>query len=144
VLIWAAAIAVLALMGRFWRPLMMTALQPDVAAVEGVRAARMRMLLMLLVALAVAVGIKVAGMLLITSLLIIPAAAARGFARNPLHMVLLAAGTGVVAVAAGLWGAFALDTPSGPAIILAALGVFGVSGACRSVIASRGRSNPGI
>jgi len=70
---------------------------------------------------------KVVGILLVTSLIIIPAATARRFSTTPEQMALLAAAAGCVAVATGLWGSAAFDTPSGPSIVAAAFLLFAVS-----------------
>jgi zinc transport system permease protein len=64
------------------------------------------------------------GALLITALLIIPAAAARRFATGPEMMALGAVVVGVCAVGAGLWGSISYDTPTGPSIVVAALVIF--------------------
>jgi zinc transport system permease protein len=65
--------------------------------------------------------------LLITALLIIPAATARRSARSPEGMAVAAAGVGVVAVLGGLALSIGADTPSGPSIVVAALALFVVS-----------------
>jgi len=70
---------------------------------------------------------KIIGVLLITALLIIPAATARRFAANPEQMAVLAALIGIGAVVAGLYGSLNFDTPSGPSIVVAALLFFLVS-----------------
>ena len=62
--------------------------------------------------------------ILITALLIIPAATARRFAANPEQMAVLAALIGIAAVIAGLYGSLNFDTPSGPSIVVAALLLF--------------------
>jgi len=67
---------------------------------------------------------KIFGVLLLTALLIIPAATARRFARGPEQMAILAAVIGAAAVIAGLFGSLEWDTPSGPSIVVAALGLF--------------------
>jgi zinc transport system permease protein len=67
---------------------------------------------------------KVVGLLLVTSLLIVPAATARRFAGNPERMALLASGIGCLAVAGGLYGSFSWDTPTGPSIVVAACLLF--------------------
>jgi zinc transport system permease protein len=72
----------------------------------------------------VAIAMKVVGILLITSLLIIPAAAARRFARTPEIMAALASALGCVAVALGLWASLRWDTPAGPSVVVAATGLF--------------------
>jgi zinc transport system permease protein len=123
-LIYGVAIVTLALLLVRWRPLMLLMLNEDIARVEGVNVPRLKLLLMLMIALVIAVSIKVVGMLLITSMLIIPAAAARSFARTPRAMALVASGLGLLAVAGGLYASYTWDTPSGPSIILAAIVVF--------------------
>jgi zinc transport system permease protein len=82
---------------------------------------------MLLMALVIAIAMKIVGILLITSLLIIPAAAARRFASTPEIMAVLASLIGAVAVVMGLFGSLTYDTPSGPSIVVAALLLFLVS-----------------
>jgi zinc transport system permease protein len=62
--------------------------------------------------------------LLIASLLVIPAAAARRLAQTPEQMAALASLAGCLAVVGGLFGSLEWDTPSGPSIVVAALVVF--------------------
>jgi len=75
---------------------------------------------MILFALVIAMAMKIVGILLVTALLIIPAAAARRFARTPEQMAVFAAIAGSIAVALGLQGSLLWDLPSGPAIVVAA------------------------
>ena len=67
---------------------------------------------------------KIVGVLLIVSLLIIPAATARRFASGPEHMAVLAALIGCLAVATGLFVSLGWDTPAGPTIVVAATALF--------------------
>jgi zinc transport system permease protein len=67
---------------------------------------------------------KIVGIMLITSLLIIPAAAARRFSSTPEIMAIFASLIGAVAVVGGLFGSLTYDTPSGPSIVVAALILF--------------------
>jgi zinc transport system permease protein len=107
-----------------WRPLLSATVHADLAEVEGVPVARMRLLTTLLVAGIIAVGMKIVGILLIISLLVVPAAAARQLARTPEAMALGASLIGAAAVLAGLYGSYAFDLPAGPAIVAAAVGLF--------------------
>lgn len=122
--IWHCALLVLMVLGLRWRNLLRMALHPDIAQVEGVPVRRMRLLLMLTIALVVAVSIKAVGMLLVTSLLIVPAACARYLSRTPTQMAILATLAGMLAVTGGLATSLAVDTPTGPTIILVAMALF--------------------
>ena len=78
----------------------------------------------LALALMVALAIKVVGALLIAAMLIIPAATARGFARSPEAMALIATGLGLASVAGGLGMSLQADTPAGPSIVSVAAAGF--------------------
>ncbi|MFH7572423.1 metal ABC transporter permease, partial [Pseudomonas syringae group genomosp. 7] len=72
----------------------------------------------------IAVAMKMVGVLLITSLLIIPAAAAERHAGSPEQMALGACLLGVIAVCVGLSFSLFKDTPSGPSIVVSASALF--------------------
>jgi zinc transport system permease protein len=131
--IYAGAALVLALVAWRWRALVLATLNADLAAAYGVAPARERMVLTLALALLVAVALKVVGALLITAMLIVPAAAARAFARTPEAMAALAVGIGAAAAVAGLAGSFRYDTPAGPSIVVAAVAVLLLANAVGSV-----------
>ncbi len=121
--IFAGAAAIALLLVWRWRGLLLSTLNEDLALSAGIRPAREKMVLTLALALMVAVSIKVVGVLLITAMLIIPAAAARVMAGSPGRMAFLAAGVGVVAVISGLQGSLLWDIPAGPAIVSAGIGI---------------------
>ncbi|SIS79797.1 iron chelate uptake ABC transporter family permease subunit [Phaeovulum vinaykumarii] len=125
--IWAGSLAVLGLLVWRWQRLLTATLNPELAAAAGIDPARERLVLTLALALVVAVAIKIVGALLIAALLIIPAAAARQFARSPETMALAASVIGAVSVGAGLWASLHWDTPAGPSIVSAAVAVFVLS-----------------
>src|SRR5690606_3357875 len=85
---------------------------------------RLHALLVILIAMLIAVSMKIIGVLLITSLLIIPPAAARRFASNPEQMALGASVTGCLSVLCGLLMSYYWDTPAGPSIVAVACGFF--------------------
>jgi zinc transport system permease protein len=107
-----------------WNPLFAATVSQDIAEAEGKRPLLSEAVLLLLTAITIAIAIKVVGVLLITALLIIPAATARRFASGPEIMALMSAGIGGISVIAGLTGSLHLDTPSGPSIVVAALVCF--------------------
>ena len=117
----ALALIVLAVI---WRDLLAVTVHEELARAEGVAVFRARLVFTLLLAVVVAISMKVMGILLITSMLIIPAATARRFARTPESMALLAAAAGVLAVVLGLTASLRWDTPSGPSVVVAAFSLF--------------------
>jgi len=122
--IYAGGAGVLAALVWIWRPLLALTIDEDLARAEGVPLLRTQIVFMLLIAATIAIAMKIVGILLITSLLIIPAAAARRLARSPEQMAFAAAVAGAIACTLGLWGSLSFDTPSGPSVVLAAVVLF--------------------
>ena len=123
-LIWGGGAGVLAVLALLWQPLLAATVNPEIAEAEGLRPERARIVFMLLMAAVIAIAMKIVGILLITSLLIIPAATARRLSTTPEMMAVIAAGAGAIAVAGGLNASLQFDTPSGPSIVVAALVLF--------------------
>ncbi len=107
-----------------WNDLVAITVHEDIARTEGVKVMRVQIAFMTLFALVIAMAMKIVGILLVTALLIIPAAAARRFARTPEQMAVFAAAAGAISVALGLQGSLLWDLPSGPAIVVAAALVY--------------------
>ncbi|MEO3387051.1 metal ABC transporter permease [Mesorhizobium sp. CAU 1741] len=126
-IIWAGGVLVIGVLAVFWSSLLAATVNEELAQAEGMAPARSRLVFMLLMALVIAIAMKLVGVLLITALMIIPAATARRFATTPEQMAVLASVLGALAVVAGLFGSLEFDTPSGPSIVVAALGLFLVS-----------------
>ena len=122
--IWGGGALALAALALLWRPLLAATVHEELAAAEGVPVARMKLAYLVLIALTVAVAMKIVGVLLVTALLVIPAAAARRPARSPEAMAGFAALFGAIAVLLGLVASVWLDTPSGPSIVAAAVTIF--------------------
>lgn len=120
----AAALAVLAFI---WRRLLAITVDEDLARVEGMPVLAIRLTFMLLIAGVIAIAMKIVGILLITSLLIVPAATARRFARSPEQMAGTAVVIGMLAVLGGLAGSLVWDLPSGPSVVTSAALMFACS-----------------
>ncbi len=118
---------VLAVLAFYWRSLLSMTISPALAQVDGVNIQRTKMVLMLVTALTIGVAMKFVGALIITSLLIIPAATARRFARSPEQMAGIAILVGILAVTAGLTFSAWYDTPAGPSVVLGASLMFMLS-----------------
>ena len=125
-LLWIYAVGgiTLILLAWLWRLLLAITVDRELAGAEGMNVISCELTLMLVIAAVIALAMKVVGILLITSLLIIPAAAARHLCRTPEQMAAAAAIIGVLSVALGLFASFHFDTPSGPSIVTAAVFLF--------------------
>ena len=122
--IWGGGAIVLLLLLSHWRTLLATTISPDIAAAEGLPTRRANLIFILLIALVIAVAMKLIGVLLITSLLIIPAATARQFARGPEVMAVLASLIACISIYLGLQISLQWDSIPGPSIVLSAFLLF--------------------
>lgn len=125
--IWGGAAAVLGLVVWRWPALLTATLSPELARGGGISPEREQLVLTIAIAVLVAVSIKVVGVLLITAMLIIPAAAARPVSGTPERMAAAAALIAVASVFAGLAASWRWDTPTGPSIVTLAVLFFAVS-----------------
>ena len=133
---------VIGVMVFIWRPLFAATVNRELAEAEGVNPDRDDVVFMLLMAGVIAMAMKIVGVLLMTALLIIPAAAARRFVTGPEQMAVLAALIGSASVFAGLFGSLEWDTPSGPSIVVAALLFFIVSISPLAALVTQNRPGP--
>jgi zinc transport system permease protein len=122
--IWAISLCVLGFIILLWQRLLSITVHEDLARIEGVPVEALRTLLMLTMALVIAMAMKIVGVLLITALLIIPAATSRRLSQTPETMAIGASIIGSIAVCAGLCASYWWDTPAGPSIVLSASGLF--------------------
>ncbi|MBX2884805.1 MAG: metal ABC transporter permease [Granulosicoccus sp.] len=112
---------------RIWAPILSTIVHPDLAFVDGHQRKKLRFTFLMILALFIALTTQVVGLLLIVSLLIIPAAVARPFSRSPEQMLLGTVLSGIASVALGIFTSFQIDVPAGPAIVASASVLFAVS-----------------
>lgn len=115
---------VVATLAWLWKPLLSMSVHAELAQVEGVPVKKLRLVLTLLMALVIAVAMKIVGVLLITSLMIIPAATAQRLAKTPEQMVFISALLGILGVSGGLTASWFLDTPAGPSVVVASFFYF--------------------
>jgi zinc transport system permease protein len=125
--IYGVAALVLVLLAALWKPLINITVDPELAAVEGTNVAVVRTALMLITALVIAIAMKIVGVLLITALLIIPAATARRVSHTPEKMALAASAIAMITVVMGLALSWTTDAPAGPSVVLCAALLFTLS-----------------
>ena len=124
IIIWCGGLAVIGIVSLIWKSLLASTVSYDIAVAEGLRPDLANFVFMVLMAGVIAISMKIVGVLLITALLIIPAATARRFSANPEVMAVMASVLGAGSVWLGLEGSLEWDTPAGPSIVVAALAFF--------------------
>jgi zinc transport system permease protein len=117
---------IILLLCQQWSSLLLMTIHEDLARAESVKTVITHILFMLLMTIMVAISIRIVGILLITSMLIIPAATARQLSRSPEMMACIAALLGVLSVCTGLALSLLYDTPTSPTIVTAAAAMFAV------------------
>lgn len=112
-----AGLIIAALLLKF-REFAYASFAPDLAQVDKLKVKKYELAFILILALGVAMGIKLVGTLLISALIIIPAATAKIFSFQIRAMALWSMMFGLIAVLTGLFAAKIFNLPSGPAMTL--------------------------
>lgn len=102
----------------YWSRLILFSISEELLQAESGSIKWIRLSFALILALFIAISFKIVGMLLITAMLIIPAAAALCISRSPLQMIIYSIIIGCTSVIGGIIFAFQFNSPTGPAIIL--------------------------
>lgn len=127
VLMYGSVMIILLVFSQILSPLISISINEELARIDGIAVEKIRFIFMILLALVIAVALKVVGILLITALLIIPAATARLYSKSPKQMVMLSVLVAIAAVVLGLLASLGWDFPTGPAIVVSASLLFFVS-----------------
>ncbi len=127
VLMYGSVVIILLVFSQILSSLISISVNEELARIDGIAVERVRFIFMILLALVIAVALKVVGILLITALLIIPAATARIYSKSPKQMVLVSVLMAIAAVVLGLLVSLGWDFPTGPAIVVSASFLFFVS-----------------
>ena len=114
----AIAVATAAIIISFYRPLLFTTFDPEVADVSGVNTARIDALLMLLLTFAILASMKVLGVTLIAAALVIPPTVARLLTNSFKRMLIISTSIGAFSGLVGMYLSYHLDISSGATIVL--------------------------
>ena len=123
-IIWVGGAIILFILKIIWKPLFASTVNYELAEAEGLNPDRAKAIFTILMAAVIAISIKMVGLLLITGMLIIPAAMARNISDSPQKMVFYSVIGGLLSVVLGLFSSLEFNTSSGPSIIVAALALF--------------------
>ena len=122
--IYGGGVVCLALLAFIWRGLLSMSVDEELALVEGIQVNSIRLIFMLMISFVIAVAMKIVGIMLIISMLIIPPATARRFSRTPEQMAVYAVLVGCLSVIGGLTASATIDTPAGPSIVVFSMILF--------------------
>ena len=122
--VWIGGSIVLMVLILILRPLFAATVNLELAKAEGLNTDLANAIFTILIASVIAISIKIVGILLITGLLIIPAAASRNLSSTPIQMAIISSVIGLVSVVLGLQTSMIWNSPTGPTILAIALGVF--------------------
>lgn len=122
-----ALLAACAVWVFLFNPLMITSVNSPLARSRGIRSRMTEYAFTILVAVAVMVSIRWVGVMLINSLLILPAAASRNVARGAGQYMRLSVIISVVCGVAGLVLSYYLNTSAGAAVVLCCAAVYFVT-----------------
>ena len=123
-IIWIGGGLILLVLKLIWKPLFASTVNYELAEAEGLNPDRAKAIFTILMAAIIAISIKMVGLLLITGMLIIPAAMARNISDNPKKMIIFSIIGGLLSVIIGLFSSLEFNSPSGPSIITASLILF--------------------
>lgn len=142
VLIGVLAFVVLVVLFMFHKELELTSFDPAHAKAMGLSPDTVRYGLLILLSLTVVAGIQAVGVVLISALLITPAAAASLLTRSLPRMMAISAAIAEVSGIVGLYASYYLDVASGAAIVLACTTCFIVASAIRALRQNSASSVP--
>ncbi|MBD3285363.1 iron chelate uptake ABC transporter family permease subunit [candidate division WOR-3 bacterium] len=128
--LWIIAIVstlVLGLILLFFKELLASSFDAELARVSGIPERFLFYLLLGLVSLGIVVSIKIVGIVLVSALLVLPAATALQYSRRWLLVVFLAVLFGLIYTIGGLIASYWLDIPSGATIVILGTIIFLVS-----------------
>jgi len=111
----------------FFNKFMLTSINPDLAASKGIHIQLVEKMFVVIVAVIVTISIKWIGVLIINSLLVLPAAAARNMAKSMRSYHFIAIGISVFSGVSGLIASYYTGTAAGGTIVLIAAAIFFVS-----------------
>ena len=117
-------VVVLVVVGLLFKELMFVTFDAEMAEVTGVPAGKVYFVLITLIALTVVLSIKVVGIVLVSALIVTPAAAAYQLTEDFRRMMALAVVIGAGSAVGGLLLSYPLNTASGATIVLLATLVF--------------------
>ncbi len=108
----------------FYKEIVSVVFDEELASISGVPAVFIGYLLLVLMSLSVVVSMTLVGIILVSSLIVTPAATALQLSKDIDRVVLISAALGVLTTEAGIICSYFLNTAPGPTIVLLSTGLF--------------------
>lgn len=118
----------------FKRPMYVLTFDEDIAAVDGLPVVTMSMIFNIVTGIAIAVMIPIAGALLVSAIMVLPAATGMRVGKGFNSVIVVSVIVGFVGMVGGLLSSYYLDTPSGATITLGFVFLFLVMMAGRRIV----------
>lgn len=119
-----ATLFVILVLFFIWNKLVLLTIDENIAMAEKVNTKIISGIFLTLLIIFVATCVKIVGILLVTSMLIIPAASAKQISKSPIQMAIFSSLIGILSVLLGLFSSVIFDTPTGPTIIMTLVVIF--------------------
>ena len=110
-----------------WNHFLFITVSEELAFSHGINVPLTKFMLTILLALTIGIAMKFVGALIITALLIIPAATAKYYAKNPESMAIIAILIGMLSIFGGILFSLIYDTPTSPSVVLSSTCLFFIS-----------------
>ncbi|MEC7924942.1 MAG: metal ABC transporter permease, partial [Thermodesulfobacteriota bacterium] len=119
-----AAILVFGTLFFIWEKLVLMTINENIAKADNINVKIIQSIFLILLVIFVATCVKIVGILLITSMLIIPAATSRQITSSPGKMAIVSGMLGIISILFGVYLSVIADIPTGPSIILVLTVIF--------------------
>lgn len=126
-IIFGLSIAVLSTLFFFFKQILFHSFDPIGAQVRDLNVTFLNYLFLIILSLSIVGSLQTVGIVLVLSMLLIPAAAAKLVSQTFVRSIKISAFFGGVASVAGLYLSYYFNLPSGPTMSLVASGIFGIS-----------------
>jgi zinc transport system permease protein len=127
VLLGGLLVVVAVFMALAFNRLLLISVHPPLATAKGIRVGLWEVLFGMLVALVVLLSLRAVGLLLVTALMVVPAAAARNVARSAGGAMWWSLAFAAFSAVCGLWLSYVFDSAAGATVVLVSTGLFVLS-----------------
>ncbi|CAL4042948.1 High-affinity zinc uptake system membrane protein ZnuB [Buchnera aphidicola (Tetraneura ulmi)] len=101
-----------------WKSMLAVTINPELAKIDGINIFKNQFILIFITGMTIAISIKFVGVLIITSLLVIPASTSQRFSRSPEKMIFISILISILSTTMGLFISIYYDIPTSPTIVL--------------------------